>query len=83
MRYVGGTDERGRPIDVKDPLAPRLKALSDAAATPAAKAAALLAVAEIFPKPLAADPGFRADLTAAAETLAAQGTRAAVSRFRT
>ena len=51
----------------------RLKALSDAAATPAAKVAALLGVAEVFPQPLAADAGFRADLTAAAETLRGRG----------
>jgi fructuronate reductase len=42
MRYVGGTDEAGRPIEVKDPLAARLRALSDGAPTPAAKVAALL-----------------------------------------
>lgn len=81
MAYVGGVDERGRPIDVKDPLAARLKALSDAGGTPAARVAALLGVAEVFPRALAEDAGFRADLTAAAETLAAGGARAAVSRF--
>lgn len=48
MRYVGGTDERGEPIDVKDPLAGRLRGLSDAAGTPDEKVAALLGVREIF-----------------------------------
>ncbi len=66
MRYVGGVDERGNAIDVRDPLAPRLKALSDAAPDPAARVDALLAVTEVFPRPLAADarlprrPGRRA-----------------------
>ena len=31
MRYAAGTDERGRPIDVRDPLAQRLRGLADAA----------------------------------------------------
>ncbi|WP_425451094.1 mannitol dehydrogenase family protein [Rhodovulum viride] len=53
MRYVGGLDEAGRPIDVRDPLAERLRALSDGAETPEAKVAALLSVREIFPEALA------------------------------
>jgi fructuronate reductase len=81
MHYVGGVDERGQPIDVKDPLAPRLRALSDSGASPEEKVAALLGVAEVFPKALAADAAFRADLVSAAEVLVAQGARAAVSRF--
>ena len=31
LRYVSGVDEKGRPIDVRDPLAARLHALSEAA----------------------------------------------------
>src|SRR5688572_28080996 len=31
MRYVAGTDESGQPIDVRDPLAPRLRKLADEA----------------------------------------------------
>ena len=34
MRYVGGIDERGQPIDVRDPLAARLEALSGRRARP-------------------------------------------------
>jgi fructuronate reductase len=79
MRYVGGTDERGQPIDVRDPLAARLRALSDAAPGADAKVAALLAVSEIFPPALAGDPAFRDDLAAAYRTLAASGARAAVA----
>ena len=40
MRYVGGIDESGQPIEVKDPLADRLRALS---------------VREVFPPQLATD----------------------------
>ncbi|MCY0096320.1 mannitol dehydrogenase family protein [Hoeflea ulvae] len=54
MRYVGGVDEKGQSIEVKDPLAGRLRGLSDAAETPAEKVAALLSVREIFSAELAA-----------------------------
>ena len=50
MHYVGGVDERGRPIDVQGPAgAAASSALSDAAPTSADKVAALLGVAEVFP----------------------------------
>ena len=54
MRYAGGVDETGQPIDVRDPLAARLKTLSDSAGDPAGKVAALLSVQDIFPADLAA-----------------------------
>jgi fructuronate reductase len=76
MRYVGGVDEQGRAIEVKDPMAARLRAVSDAATTPAEKVAALLAVAEIFPLALAVQ--LRAPVTQAAERLWAQGAQRAV-----
>ncbi|MCM2290745.1 mannitol dehydrogenase family protein [Allorhizobium sp. BGMRC 0089] len=73
MRYVGGVDEQGKPIDVRDPLAARLKGLSDGAHTPAAKVAALLTVREIFPETLAANDTFRNTLVTAYTRLAGQG----------
>ncbi|SEN48018.1 fructuronate reductase [Pseudorhodobacter antarcticus] len=76
MRYVGGVDEQGRTIEVKDPMAARLRAVSDAATTPAEKVVALLAVAEIFPLALAVQ--LRAPVTQAAERLWAQGAQRAV-----
>ncbi len=48
MSYVGGIDENGHVIDVRDPLAARLKALSDGGQTPADKVSALLSVREVF-----------------------------------
>ena len=75
MRYVGGTDEAGQPIDVRDPLAARLRAASDGAATPAAKVAALLAIREVFPEDLAAR--LSGPLTWSAELLWSAGARAA------
>ena len=59
MRYVTGIDEKGRPIDVRDPLAARLRAIADAAGPTAERLApALLAVEAIFGSDLAADPRF-------------------------
>ncbi len=48
MRYVGGTDQRGAPIDVRDPLAERLRTLSDGASDAAGQVDALLGVGEIL-----------------------------------
>ncbi len=53
MIYVGGTDLDGAPIDVRDPLAASLKALSDSGKTPGDKVAALLSETRIFDKALA------------------------------
>jgi fructuronate reductase len=77
MRYVGGTDEAGRPIEVKDPLAARLRALSDGAPTTAAKVAALLGVREVFGAEASA--ALAPDLTRAYEALLRDGARAAVA----
>jgi fructuronate reductase len=81
MHYVGGVDERGQSIDVRDPLAPRLRALSDAAAGSAEKVDALLGVAQVFPGTLTSDRGFRDELIEAYAMLATEGASAAVSRF--
>ncbi len=78
MRYVGAVDESGNPIEVKDPMADNLAALSDAADTPQAKVAALLSIREIFPADLAGklqDP-----VTEAAEDIWALGVRAAIEK---
>lgn len=75
MRYVGGTDETGAPIDVRDPLAARLHALSAAADTPADKVAAILAVEDVFAADLA--DRLRAPVTDAAVELWDKGVRAA------
>ena len=76
MRYVSGIDLKGDPIDVRDPLATRLMALSDAAATPEARVAALLGVHEIFPPALAAQ--LEAPVAAAYARLDEVGVHAAM-----
>ncbi len=48
MRYVGGIDEAGQPIDVSDPLAAHLRNLSDSSDTARGKVNALLSVEQVF-----------------------------------
>ncbi len=79
MRYVGGTDETGRDIDVRDPLAARLAAISAAAGEPAAIVTQLLQVSEIFDADLAENPALRQALTDALTALRENGSRATVA----
>lgn len=83
MRYVGGVDEAGQPIDVRDPLAGHLRAVSDGADDPAAKVAALLAVDQIFDPALAAHPGFAVAVTRAYISLCQNGAAASVAGYST
>ncbi len=79
MRYASGTDESGAPIDVRDPLAERLREVQAGAPTPAAKVAAVLAIEDIFPADLA--EALRAPVTAAAQPLWESGARAALAEL--
>jgi fructuronate reductase len=81
MRYVGGTDESGNLIEVRDPLADKLRTLSDAATDDAERVASLLSVKSIFAPALAA--ALRSDVTAAYQTLRRVGARAAVLEVTT
>ncbi|MEO8132798.1 MAG: mannitol dehydrogenase family protein [Betaproteobacteria bacterium] len=64
MRYVGGVDEHGKPIDVRDPLAAECRTRLDSAGNDAeARVTALLSIASIFGEDLPADPRF-ADVVA-------------------
>ncbi len=81
LRYVGGVDEKGRPIDVRDPLAERLRALCEAAGPDAERlAASLLGVREIFGDELARNPKFSSPVTCALELLLRVGAKEAVRR---
>jgi fructuronate reductase len=75
MRYVGGTDERGQPIDVRDPMAALLRALAEGADP----VAALLGVREVFPEALAAR--LAGPVAAAYGRIAALGARGAVAEL--
>ncbi|SIT13811.1 fructuronate reductase [Paracoccus saliphilus] len=76
MRYVSGRDEAGQPIEVKDPLAPRLAELWQA--DPARTVRGFLALAEVFPPALRDDAGFADDLTAALSGLIEKGAKAMI-----
>ena len=76
MRYVGGVDERGAPIDVRDPLADRLRAASDAGGV-----GALLDIAEVFPPELAVDKRFSDSVAMAYEAILTHGVKGAVARY--
>jgi fructuronate reductase len=81
MRYVTGRDEQGQPIDVRDPLAARLRALADNAGPAAPRLAkALLSVSDIFGADLPSDPRFVAPVEAALDRLFAHGARAAIDQ---
>ncbi|MEM5582599.1 mannitol dehydrogenase family protein [Roseibium sp. AS2] len=74
MIYVSGTDLGGRPIDVRDPLAERLHALSEAAKDTAGGVEALLGVTEIFEPGLAG--ALRPGLISACGSLRENGVQA-------
>jgi len=79
MRYATGTDERGKAIDVRDPLAEMLRRVADVAGpSPERLAPALLGVAPVFGSDLPADPRFQAAVIGSLATLTAQGARRAV-----
>ena len=77
MRYVGGWDETGAPIDVKDPLAESLAA----ATRTDDPVGALLAMNSVFEPDLAAQPDFNAAVRAAYQRLCQDGSRASVAAF--
>tara|TARA_B110000090_G_scaffold185238_1_gene213126 strand:- start:1943 stop:3388 length:1446 start_codon:yes stop_codon:yes gene_type:complete len=81
MRYIGGVDERGATIDVRDPLADRLKNLSESADDAAGKVDALLSVSEIFPNNLSTNPVFRNGLISALSNLTLNGAQACIAEF--
>ena len=64
MRYVTGIDETGAPIDVRDPLAARMRAIADAAGRdPGMLARGLIGVREVFGDDLADQPAFVSTVT--------------------
>ena len=81
MRYVTGIDEKGGAIEVRDPLAGRLRAIADSAATPAALVDGLLAVGEVFGDDLPRNQPFRAALIDHAGSLFERGSLATVRRL--
>lgn len=80
MRYVGGVDDAGQPIDVRDPLAALLRRrIEEAGPDPVRRVAALAAVEAVFGADLPADPVFMASVTRAYAALLRDGARGALA----
>jgi fructuronate reductase len=80
VRYASGVDERGRPIDVRDPLATRFARLGkEAGGNTDALADGFLKVAEVFGTDLPRDTAFAAALRTALRSLYEKGARNAVA----
>jgi fructuronate reductase len=81
MRYVTGRDDQGQPIDVRDPMQARLRAIADEAGPVAERLApALMNVREVFGD-LSSDPRFARPVTDALDRLFRSGARQTVSDF--
>ncbi len=80
MRYALGTDEQGRPIDVRDPLADKLRRIGERRPWEAAALVeGFLALREVFGDDLPADPAFKTAVTGALDRLLRGGAAAAVA----
>jgi fructuronate reductase len=82
MRYVLGTDESGRPIDVSDPLSSRFCAIAaECGRSPPALVERFLELQAVFGEVLPAQIRFRRALQAGLECLFEQGSRASAQRW--
>ncbi|PRX11366.1 UNVERIFIED_ORG: fructuronate reductase [Martelella mediterranea] len=80
IRYVSGTDENGEAIDVRDPLADKLKTLANGG-TAAERVERVVAGSGIFPAALAQDAAFKASLSENLEGLDEKGARRMVAEL--
>ncbi|MGL4724008.1 MAG: mannitol dehydrogenase family protein [Scandinavium sp.] len=77
MRYVSGIDENGQAIDVRDPLADKIKALV-ATSSEDERVTALLTLSEIFGQDLPQNALFVNEIQQAWQRLVQQGARESV-----
>jgi fructuronate reductase len=83
MRYATGVDERGRPIDVRDPLSERLLKIGRESGLAAeCLAPAYLHIRDIFGDDLPADPRFTEPVTRALAALIQSGAKRTVDGLR-
>jgi fructuronate reductase len=78
IRWQGGRTDAGGVFEVDDPLAAETARF---AGPPADRVAAALALRQIFPPPLAAQPALRDALTRQLTRLSEMGAQAAVESF--
>lgn len=79
MHYVGGVDEHGETIDVRDPLIDTFKEIVNNNRKGADRVKALLAIDSIFDQSLLANSAFVKSVTNAYQLIATQGARNAVA----
>ncbi|POP47368.1 D-mannonate oxidoreductase [Superficieibacter electus] len=81
MRYVGGVDDSGNPIEICDPQLSVIQAAVKRSEEGKARVLALLSIEAIFGKALPDDSAFVAKVTQAYETLRQHGAKATVAQF--
>ncbi len=80
IRYVGGVDEQGEPIDVRDPLAETLRSVqTEWPDDPDGRVRAVIGLRQIFGEDLSQNEGFIAAVGAAYRDLWVRGARDAVA----
>jgi len=83
MRYVGGVDEKGERIDVRDPYVHTLKSICEGTRDPAHQVSAMLALNEIFDPELVLDARFSDAVTEAYLGLLEHNTLPTLRKFLT
>jgi fructuronate reductase len=82
MRYALGRDERGRAIEISDPLAAKFAAIAaEKLENPAAIADRFLAIREVFGSDLPAEARFRSTVAESLRQLLEKGAADTVRRF--
>ena len=81
MRYVGGVDERGNPIEVCDPLLSDIQAAVKGSEEGAQRVTALLGIKAIFGEELPQDAVFVEAVMQAYQTLVEKGAKATVAQY--
>ncbi len=82
MSYARGLDEAGEAIDVRDPLAGRIAALTQGLEDPEEIVAAFLSITEVFAEDLNRDAGFRAALADGVSRLLLKGAAVELAAWK-
>ena len=81
MRYVGGVDEQGNPIEISDPLLPVIQKAVQSSDEGKARVQSLLAIKAIFGDDLPDNSLFTARVTETYLSLLAHGAKATVAKY--
>ena len=79
MRYIGGRDDQGQSIDIRDPLRDELRRIVERSPDGEARVGALLGLRQVFGEDLAATPDFVKKVSDAYALLAQRGAKAALA----